>query len=111
MMPLIIKGEDEELISKKAEKILKDVKISNRANHFQNELSGGEQQRVVLEALIAETKLILADEPTGNLDFKTSKDIFSFFKIEKLKKQYYLQLTIENLLTARITSCLFLKVI
>ena len=88
MMPLIIKGEDEELISKKAEKILKDVKISNRANHFPNELSGGEQQRVAIgRALIAETKLILADEPTGNLDFKTSKDIFSLFlKLKKLKK-------------------------
>ncbi len=88
MMPLIIRGEDEGLILKKAEKILKDVKISNRANHFPNELSGGEQQRVAIgRALIAETKLILADEPTGNLDFKTSKDIFSLFlKLKKLKK-------------------------
>ena len=88
MMPLVIRGEENKKISEKAEKILKDVKILNRSNHFPKELSGGEQQRIAIaRALIAETKLILADEPTGNLDFKTSKDIFSLFlKLKKLKK-------------------------
>jgi len=88
MMPLLIKGENKKIILERAEKILKDVKISNRSNHFPSELSGGEQQRVAIaRALIAETKLILADEPTGNLDFKTSKEIFSLFiKLKKLKK-------------------------
>ena len=88
MMPLIIKGENSKIIKQKAEKMLKDVKIFDRSTHFPNELSGGEQQRVAIaRALIAETKLILADEPTGNLDFKTSKDIFSLFlKLKKLKK-------------------------
>ena len=87
-MPLIIKGEKESVINQKAERILKEVKIFNRSNHFPNELSGGEQQRVAIaRALIAETKIILADEPTGNLDYKTSKEIFSIFlKLKKLKK-------------------------
>ena len=88
MMPLLIKGENEKDILSKAKKILKDVKILNRSDHFPNELSGGEQQRVsIARALIADTDLILADEPTGNLDFKTSKQIFSLFlKLKKLKK-------------------------
>ena len=88
MMPLIIKGEKEEIAKKEAQKILKAVKILDRSHHFPNELSGGEQQRVAIaRALIAETNLILADEPTGNLDFNTSKEIFSYFlKLKKLKK-------------------------
>ena len=88
MMPLIIRGENKKIILKKANRILKDVKIFDRSHHFPNELSGGEQQRVAIaRALIAETNLILADEPTGNLDFKTSKEIFSLFlKLKKLKK-------------------------
>jgi len=88
MMPLLIKGEKKKNILNKAQKILKDVKILDRSNHFPSELSGGEQQRVAIaRALIAETNLILADEPTGNLDFKTSKEIFSLFlKLKKLNK-------------------------
>ena len=88
MMPLFIKDEKKSNIPAKAEKILKDLKILNRSNHFPSELSGGEQQRVAIaRALIAETSLILADEPTGNLDFNTSKEIFSLFlKLKKLKK-------------------------
>ena len=87
-MPLIIKSEGKEIIKKKAEKILKEMKILDRSNHFPNQLSGGEQQRVAIaRALISETNIILADEPTGNLDYKTSKEIFSLFlKLKKLKK-------------------------
>ena len=87
-MPLIIKGEAKSTSILKATKILKDIKIFNRINHFPNELSGGEQQRVAIaRALIAQTDIILADEPTGNLDYKTSEDIFSYFlKLKKMKK-------------------------
>ena len=88
MMPLIIRNEERKTVFKKAEKILKSLKIHNRTNHFPKELSGGEQQRVAIaRALIAETKLILADEPTGNLDYKTSREIFSLFlKLKKMNK-------------------------
>ena len=88
IMPLIIRGENSSSSIIKATKILKDVKIFNRINHFPSELSGGEQQRVAIaRSLIAETDIILADEPTGNLDYKTSEDIFSYFlKLKKMGK-------------------------
>ena len=88
MMPLLIKGKNKKNAREIAEKILKSVKILQRSNHFPNELSGGEQQRVAIaRALIADTNLILADEPTGNLDRKTSIEIFSYFlKLKRLKK-------------------------
>ena len=88
LMPLIIRGENYKKSFEKAKNILKQVNLIERINHFPSELSGGEQQRVAIaRSIIAETDLILADEPTGNLDFKTSKDVFSYFvKLKKLKK-------------------------
>ena len=88
MMPLLIKNVNKEQAKSEAKKILTSVKILERSEHFPNELSGGEQQRVAIaRALIAKTNLILADEPTGNLDFKTSKEIFSYFlRLKKINK-------------------------
>ena len=88
IMPLIIRGEKYIASEIKAKKILREVNLSHRLDHFPSELSGGEQQRVAIaRTLIAKTEVVLADEPTGNLDFKTSKEIFSLFlKFKKLKK-------------------------
>ena len=88
MMPSIIKGGNIKNAKNKAKMILKTIKLLDRSQHFPKELSGGEQQRVAIaRAIIAETNIILADEPTGNLDFKTSKEIFSYFlKLKKIKK-------------------------
>ena len=79
-LPLIIRETNYKISIKKAEKFLKKVNLGHRLNHFPSDLSGGEQQRVAIaRALIAETKIILADEPTGNLDNKNSNDVFSYF--------------------------------
>ena len=88
IMPLIIRNENNQKAYDKAKSILDDFNLSSRYNHFPDELSGGEQQRVAIaRALIAETDLILADEPTGNLDYKTSQELFSYFlKLKKLNK-------------------------
>ena len=88
IMPLIIRNENNQKAYNKAKSILGDFNLSSRYNHFPDELSGGEQQRVAIaRALISETDLILADEPTGNLDYKTSQEIFSYFlKLKKLNK-------------------------
>ena len=61
-----------------AKKIIYEVGLSNRINHYPSELSGGEMQRVAIaRALINKPKIILADEPTGSLDLNTAKEIFS----------------------------------
>ena len=73
---------DEKLSAiKKAKNILKKVGLASRLNHYPNELSGGEKQRVsISRAIVNEPKIILADEPTGSLDKKTSIEIFNLLK-------------------------------
>ena len=87
-IPLIIRGEKYKSSTEKAAKILDKVNLGHRLKHFPSDLSGGEQQRVAIARSIAsETNIILADEPTGNLDEKTSKEVFSYFlKLKKSKK-------------------------
>ena len=85
-IPLIIRGNSYNLSIKKAAKILSKVNLGHRLEHFPNDLSGGEQQRVAIARSIAsDTNIILADEPTGNLDEKTSEEVFSYFL--KLKQK------------------------
>ena len=71
-----------------AKKIIKKVGLENRQSHFPSELSGGESQRVAISrALINSPDIILADEPTGNLDHKNARDIFKLLFSFKNKKR------------------------
>ncbi|NBW40261.1 ATP-binding cassette domain-containing protein, partial [bacterium] len=76
MMPLLIKGENERDAAETADSLLERVDVANRGEHRPSELSGGEQQRVAIaRAVVAKPQLLLADEPTGNLDPKNSQSV------------------------------------
>ena len=79
-LPLVYAGYKKEIRDNMAMKALKSVDLTDRATHKPNELSGGQRQRVAIaRALVNKPSIILADEPTGNLDSKTSEGIMDLF--------------------------------
>ena len=80
MLPLVYSGIRKQQRMERAEKMLSSVGLAERVDHKPNELSGGQRQRVaVARALINNPAILLADEPTGNLDSKTSEEIMQLF--------------------------------
>jgi len=85
-LPLIYNGTGEEEITKKAKEALEKVGLGERMDHHPNQLSGGQQQRVAIaRALVTNPTIILADEPTGNLDSKSGAEVMDIFR--KLHQQ------------------------
>ena len=79
ILPLILRGEAKDAASEKANELMNIFDISHRKSHFPNSLSGGEQQRVAIaRALINKPEIVIADEPTGNLDHENSVNVFKY---------------------------------
>ncbi len=88
-MPLLLRGTPPRQARSEALAWLKEVGLTNRAEHRSGELSGGEQQRVAMaRALITRPKILMADEPTGDLDARTAESVFEL--INRLHREYQL---------------------
>lgn len=111
MIPAMIGGKKQTTIQAAAEKLLDKVELGHRKDHKVNELSGGEQQRAALaRALIMQPKILLADEPTGNLDSRAGEIVFSL--LQELSKSLGLTIVMvtHNMeLAKRMHSCYTLK--
>lgn len=96
-LPMMYAGENEKKQTEKAKELLQKVGLSHRENNLSNELSGGEQQRVaVARSLVNSPSLILADEPTGNLDSTSTKEIMTLFDQLRKEKHTILIVTHED---------------
>lgn len=110
-LPLTFKGISAAERKKEAAKILKAVGLSDRLNNKPNELSGGQQQRVsIARAFVGKPSIIFADEPTGNLDTKTSFEIMKLIKdITTKNKQTFIMVTHDEEMTEFADRTLFMR--
>jgi ABC-type lipoprotein export system ATPase subunit len=80
-LPLLLRGEQGSSVAERVDEVLRSVGMEARRSHRPSELSGGEQQRVAIaRAIVHRPRLILADEPTGNVDSKQGTDIIALFR-------------------------------
>ena len=101
----VANGKSINVSEKLAEKILKKLRLSNRSKHFPSQLSGGENQRIAIgRALINSPNIIIADEPSGNLDEKSSKEFFNLLFNLKSKNKIIIYAT-HNRYFANLADC------
>lgn len=104
-MPLIVGGASRSEANKKAENALKEVRLENHLNHLPKQLSGGQKQRgAIARAIVTKPEVILADEPTGNLDPETGEKIINLLKNIQKKHQTTLVLVTHDEKVAKICS-------
>ena len=109
-LPLIYKGTKKKVREEKTYKALEMVEMLDRMNHRPSELSGGERQRVAIaRALVNEPSLLLADEPTGNLDSKTGLEIINLFRKIYLQGNTIIVVTHEREIAEHAHRIIFLK--
>ena len=110
-LPLTIAGKPDKEASERAKEMLRLVSLENRESHRPHELSGGEQQRVAIaRALVSDPKILLADEPTGNLDTKTGLEIVQLMrKLNKEKLQTFVVITHDQQIAETADRTIYLK--
>lgn len=103
MLPQLIAGKSKKVALQKAESILEQVGLQNRGHHKPGELSGGEQQRVALaRALVNDPAVVLADEPTGNLDRATGEKVLELlWHLNETRNQTFILVTHDETLAHR----------
>ena len=105
-LPLIYAGKSPRERKQRAQQFLEKVGLSDRSHHLPSELSGGQKQRVAIaRALSNDPAIILADEPTGNLDSKTSQDVLSLLKVTSQKFTQTIVMITHNEEIAQIPFC------
>ena len=111
MMPALISGMPKKLAAQKAYSLLEELGLEKRTRHKPGELSGGEQQRVAIaRALVMEPEILLADEPTGNLDTETGKKIEDILvNLNATKKITLIVVTHNKLLSERMSGKIGLR--
>lgn len=110
-MPRLVNGLDQKEAIEDATKILDDLGLGKKLYNMPGELSGGEQQRVAIaRSLINKPKIILADEPTGNLDPKTTNEVFNLFlKVAREQNTAVIMVTHNHELTHKMDKLYKLK--
>lgn len=111
MMPLLIKGVKEKEAKALAFEQLRNIGMEHRADHKPSEMSGGEQQRVAIaRAIVNQPKVLFADEPTGNLDSKTTDEVFDLFlQLQETEKMTIVLVTHNANLAKKTSHSIFVK--